>query len=334
MQSEENTNRASTNTFPIPPVQESCPKLLVEHTSRKWLQMNEPRKHIDSELNQASFYDEIAELYDDMEGGTAESGNVLVRQLFLRRKTKTILEMLRVSEHNTVVDVGCGTGLLARAAAQTGARVIAVDISKGMLKVASEKITYTEVGPNFIIGSALNIPVADSSIDKYISSNLIEHLSSIDDHFREVHRILVRGGLALFNFPNGSTRLASLEQVAERFLDKCASYRKKTAISGGSRCAENHSDISSKLESYMALPKASSQVEFIHSNLDPHNIEKLLLKHNFELVKTRTFGVLPYLTPDWLTHTHIPRLFEEICERIWPSSMDFGSAIVIVRKIA
>jgi SAM-dependent methyltransferase len=65
---------------------------------------------------------------------------------------EAVLALLRgcgLDEHTTLVDLGCGTGLLAAAAAREARRVVGVDPSSAMLEVArgrSDAVEWVEAG--------------------------------------------------------------------------------------------------------------------------------------------------------------------------------------------
>jgi demethylmenaquinone methyltransferase/2-methoxy-6-polyprenyl-1,4-benzoquinol methylase len=92
----------------------------------------------------------------------------------------------------TVVDVGTGTGLLARAAAQIigdGAQVTGVDPSPGMLEHAK-----VPAGVRLLSGSAERIPVADSCADFLCMGYALRHLNDLSTAFAEFYRVVRPGG--------------------------------------------------------------------------------------------------------------------------------------------
>jgi demethylmenaquinone methyltransferase/2-methoxy-6-polyprenyl-1,4-benzoquinol methylase len=92
----------------------------------------------------------------------------------------------------TVVDVGTGTGLLARAAAQIigdGAQVTGVDPSPGMLAHAK-----VPAGVRLLSGSAERIPVADSCADFLCMGYALRHLNDLSTAFAEFYRVVRPGG--------------------------------------------------------------------------------------------------------------------------------------------
>jgi demethylmenaquinone methyltransferase/2-methoxy-6-polyprenyl-1,4-benzoquinol methylase len=90
-----------------------------------------------------------------------------------------------------VVDIGIGTGLVAREAVKlTGdpARVVGVDPSVGMMSQAHLP------GVQLIEGRAEAIPFPDASFDFLSMGYALRHLSDIDAAFREFHRVLKPAG--------------------------------------------------------------------------------------------------------------------------------------------
>src|SRR5689334_24778163 len=71
-----------------------------------------------------------------------------------------------------LLDIACGTGIAARAAAEAGARVTGLDFSAAMLASARR------LNPNleFQAGDAEALPFADASFDAVISNFGIHHV--------------------------------------------------------------------------------------------------------------------------------------------------------------
>ena len=92
----------------------------------------------------------------------------------------------------TVLDIGVGTGLVAREAAQiTGdpTLVTGVDPSVGM-------VTHAKVpsGVRLLAGSAESIPAPDHSADLLSMGYALRHISDLPIAFREFYRVLKPGG--------------------------------------------------------------------------------------------------------------------------------------------
>lgn len=140
------------------------------------------------------------------------------------REVESVLEPIidAVSlDGKDVIDVGCGTGDVARALSERGARVIGIDRPEMLSKVRIDERTNAV---RFLGGGAERIPVADSSAALVLFLASLHHVPSakMPDAVREAYRVLGPGGQALFIEPLVEcsyyliTRLAEEETEARR----------------------------------------------------------------------------------------------------------------------
>jgi ubiquinone/menaquinone biosynthesis C-methylase UbiE len=108
-----------------------------------------------------------------------------------------IVEISRPLPGQTVVDVGCGTGLLTLALAERVARVWAVDSSPAMLeylriKASSAELQNVEIVP----ASAVSLPLVDELADVVVSNYCLHELPHADKEraLGEALRVLKPGG--------------------------------------------------------------------------------------------------------------------------------------------
>ena len=104
-----------------------------------------------------------------------------------------VLDAAGVCEGHRVLDVACGTGVLARAAARrVGARgfVAGVDPEKGMLTVAREQSPDVE----WTKGTAESLPHPDGSFDAVVSQFGLMFFVDRKQALREMLRVLKPGG--------------------------------------------------------------------------------------------------------------------------------------------
>lgn len=100
---------------------------------------------------------------------------------------------LKPGQH--VLDVACGTGLVAAEAAKIlgGAETITcLDPSAGMLAEARKKLAAT-----FVQGRAEALPFPAGSFDFLTMGYALRHVTSLEAAFREYHRVLRPGGRVL-----------------------------------------------------------------------------------------------------------------------------------------
>src|SRR5215203_1873599 len=148
-----------------------------------------------------------------------------------------IMEVLDRSgiEGGLVVDLGCGTGLLARELIDAGYRVLGIDISAEMIGIARSRAPEAE----FRVGSLFEVEIprcgavtAVSEVLNYLFDAENENLG-LGRLFRRVHEALVPGGVFVFDVlcpgqvpPGARTKgfsvgedwavLSELEEDAER----------------------------------------------------------------------------------------------------------------------
>ena len=95
----------------------------------------------------------------------------------------------------TVLDLGAGTGDLAFAAADRGARVLALDLSPGMLAVLGRRASAGQralITP--VVGTAEALPLPDASVDRIVSGFTVRNVGDLPRTFAELRRVLRPGG--------------------------------------------------------------------------------------------------------------------------------------------
>ncbi len=104
-----------------------------------------------------------------------------------------------------VLDLGCGYGWFCLIAEERGAKkVFGVEISDEDLVTAKKYIKSKKI--EFLIGSAIHIPLPDNSIDTIFSWEVIEHIPEKTERkmFQEVQRVLKPGGRFYLSTPYNS----------------------------------------------------------------------------------------------------------------------------------
>ncbi len=115
-----------------------------------------------------------------------------------------------------VLEIGCGSGRITRALAETFGEVYGVDISGEMIERAKESLRNF---PNAHVfqnsGSDLQV-LGDIQVDFAFSYIVFQHIPSrevIYSYAREVHRLLRPGGLFKFQVQGDATLLTSAEDT-------------------------------------------------------------------------------------------------------------------------
>lgn len=96
------------------------------------------------------------------------------------KENESILELLSIQEHHSIIDIGAGTGAFAIHAAAYSREVYAVDVSQSMLDYAKEKAT--ERGLSNIVfchGGFLTYQHASDPVDCIVTSLALHHLPDV-----------------------------------------------------------------------------------------------------------------------------------------------------------
>ena len=132
-------------------------------------------------------FDRAAQHYDSVvDWGFLHSGAAY------RRRT---LRQHGLRPGQALLDVACGTGLVAVEAAGilgTAEHITCLDPSAGMLAVAR-----TKLAARFVLGRAEQMPLPDDAFDFLTMGFALRHVTSLEEAFREFHRVLKPGGKLL-----------------------------------------------------------------------------------------------------------------------------------------
>lgn len=116
-----------------------------------------------------------------------------------RRRCETIVEFLDAQPSETVLDCGCGYGFTLRVlGALTEAKLIGLDLGADRIQQTREALGERV---ELVQGSALELPFADNSIDKAVSSEVLEHLPDDRAAVAELFRVLKPGGSLVITVP-------------------------------------------------------------------------------------------------------------------------------------
>jgi SAM-dependent methyltransferase len=119
----------------------------------------------------------------------------------------------------TVLDLGCGSGEKTLLLARRGAKVIGLDVSSDLIRLAERRLALNNLAgaATLIVGSAHELPIATSTLDVVFGVAVLHHLD-LALASREVHRVLKPGGRAIFQEPVRDSRLL-------RVVRRCIPYR-------------------------------------------------------------------------------------------------------------
>ena len=113
--------------------------------------------------------------------------------------TRELIELMEISEHDNVLDLGCGVGWATRVLAQKASRGIVAGLDLSDRMIVQARTGYRN--PHnvfFVVADASGIPCPAGFFDAMLSVESIYYYPELDAAFSEVHRILKPGGKAFF----------------------------------------------------------------------------------------------------------------------------------------
>jgi SAM-dependent methyltransferase len=140
----------------------------------------------------------------------------------------TLIEQAALQPGERVLDVACGTGVVARQAAQhvgpTG-KVIGLDLHADRLAVAHSLPQLPGASIEWQEGNALALPFSDETFDVVFCQQGLQFFSDRPAALREMHRVLLPGGrviLSVWGPLDRSPGHAALVRALECHLDPAA----------------------------------------------------------------------------------------------------------------
>jgi len=147
-------------------------------------------------------FDRIAACYDETRGGEARGHRIAAA-----------LEPLLAGQGRTL-EIGIGTGVIARAFLARGRRVLGVDLSPLMAARAVDRL-----GPRVALGDATCLPVATGSCENAYSVWLLHLVGDVPAVLAEAARVLLPGGRYLV-LPSSQGVDTELDRLLETMTEK------------------------------------------------------------------------------------------------------------------
>ncbi|MDO5136509.1 MAG: methyltransferase domain-containing protein [Eubacteriales bacterium] len=145
----------------------------------------------------ADFFQEdmkkISRCWDERAAGFDEEHDTEDLDLW-REALDTLLHLPKGSK---ILDVGTGTGFLARLTSGLGYEAAGADVSEGMLSIARSSSLREDKKIDYVLFDGRSLPFQDETFDAVVNSRLLWTLSDPKGAFEEWKRVLKTGGRVL-----------------------------------------------------------------------------------------------------------------------------------------
>ena len=145
-------------------------------------------------------YDITSAFYDDLHG----SEQIRKYEAILR------LKALLSSVDGTILDAGCGTGLITERLRDKGRFIVGVDFSEGMLRKAKERLVTRDV--DLVLGDVESLPLRPKSFDLILCLTVLQNCDPLKAINSLLHVLKDEGVLILSYFKR--SRSAALIEAA------------------------------------------------------------------------------------------------------------------------
>ncbi len=219
-------------------------------------------------MNKPQVFDDWPERYDQW-------FETPIGRLIRQYEGELILEMLKPGRGETILDVGCGTGVFTRDIISAGSYVVGLDSSLPMLQRAGRKLKRHPF--RVVQGDMRDLPFDENRFDKVVSVTAIEFIEDGRSAVAELFRVTKAGGIVV---------VASLNS-----LGPWAARRKAEAKKG--HPIFRHALLRSPEEMHRLAPVAGTTKTAIHfqKDDDPEDVSKIEEQGRAEKRDTGAFVV-------------------------------------------
>ncbi len=228
------------------------------------------------------YHEDLAYIHDVGFGCFAQAAAPELIELFARRGIHSGL----------VVDLGCGSGIVAQALTTAGFDLLGVDQSQAMIDLARVRAPAAEFRTQALLDTRFPACAAVTALGEILCYCFDERLESgsLEGLFRRVYKALEKGGLFVFDV--GELSLAEGPNPQKNFWQGA-----DWALLMETRKNLAKARIERHLTTFRRRGKSFRRSEEIHRRrlFEPSKLESVLREVGFRVKRRRAYGSLPLL---------------------------------------
>ena len=230
-----------------------------------------------------------------------------------------------------ILDVGTGTGLVAKAMPEADFLFVCTDISQNMLDVTRKTLKNKKGTFEYLSCDAEKLPFAPESFNVITCNAAMHHMPSIKNFTLELNRVLVPGGMAILGFEANqkfwSTKVISL---LHRILSRIGIRDKGDGIGYNTICEEVNRRLLKEgvIKKPMMVHEILSYVD-VHS---PNAGEKIDYAKGFDVTKLLNESFINYSAEAVYHYEGISGILKILIKTFYPKAAPQFS-LVLKKKI-
>ncbi|MEQ1704653.1 MAG: bifunctional 2-polyprenyl-6-hydroxyphenol methylase/3-demethylubiquinol 3-O-methyltransferase UbiG [Rickettsiales bacterium] len=118
----------------------------------------------------------------------------------------------------SLLDIGCGGGLIAEPMARLGAKVTAIDASEKNIKVAGLHAEKMGLAIDYRCTTAEDLATSGASFDVVLSLEIVEHVADIDLFIKSACKLLKPDGIIILSTLNRTVKSYALAIVGAEYI--------------------------------------------------------------------------------------------------------------------
>ncbi|TVZ48542.1 bifunctional demethylmenaquinone methyltransferase/2-methoxy-6-polyprenyl-1,4-benzoquinol methylase UbiE [Olleya sp. Hel_I_94] len=156
--------------------------------------MTKVNPYKDSDLGKK---EQVTKMFDTISGEYDGLNRVISFGIDIKWRKK-VVDIVKATNPDNVLDIATGTGDLAINLAETSAKkIIGLDISSGMLEVGKLKIKAKKLDQkiDMVIGDSENMPFDDNTFDAITVAFGVRNFETLENGLKDILRVLKPGGI-------------------------------------------------------------------------------------------------------------------------------------------
>lgn len=139
-------------------------------------------------------------------------------KILAQKKLKVVGNNLKPLKGLTLLDIGCGGGLISVPMSNLGANVTGVDASSENIKTAKNYATRNDLTINYIHATAEKLIKQKNRYDVVLALEVIEHVSDYQLFLQSIKALLKPNGLLFISTINRNLKSLLLAKIAAEYI--------------------------------------------------------------------------------------------------------------------